>query len=270
MTCSSVAINDTLRRGLRLALLLVVPLAVAGESAAGDAATAAATAVTAPHTGYVAHYELLRDGKKEGIATVRLNALGDGRWELHNQTKGTSGMAAFIGFRIDEHSLVRWHDGKVQTEGYRYTQKMAFRKRTRSVEVDQTAGQIISRDSRDDNKSQAFPLREGVLDRQSVSLALAADLANGAVGTREYAVVGRDAISTWQFRIEAQAAVDTPAGHFDALVASRTRDDDGRVTRTWFARVPINTLSGMLPVRIEQSEPGEDTLVMQLSDYSAQ
>lgn len=267
MTCSSVAINDTMRRWLRLALLLVVPLAVAGETAAGDAAS---TAATAANTGYVAHYELLRDGKKEGIARRSLAPLHDGCWQLQSEIKGTRGMAAFIGFRIEEDSRVRWHHGQLQTEGYRYAQKMAFRKRTRAVVVDHAAGRIIGRDSRDDNKDQTFELRAGVLDRQSVSLALADDLADGATGTLEYAVVGRHEINTWQFVVGEAEPIDTPAGRFDAVVATRIRDDDdGRITRTWFARVPIGTLSAMLPVRIEQSEPGEDDIVMQLSAVTA-
>jgi len=267
MTCSSVEIKHAMRAWLRLALLLLAPMAVAGEVAPTNAAAPPSAEVAAIRTGYVAEYELLRDGKKEGAATVSLRALDDGRWELRNLTTGTSGMAALLGLRIEEHSLVSWRHGRPQTEGYRYAQKMAFRKRTRSVVVDRDAGQIIGRDSRDD-KNRIFALRDGILDRQSVNLALAADLGNGAAGALEYAVVGRHAISTWQFQIEQHAAIDTPAGCFDATVASRTRDDDGRVTRTWFARLPTPDARAMLPVRVEQTEPGKDTLVMQLRSYS--
>src|SRR3546814_2046762 len=100
-------------------------------------------------------------------------------------------MARFLGFRIDERSQVGWHDGRAATEGYTYLQKLAFKKRERSVIVDRAGGRIISRDSRDDNVDQVLPLADGVLDRHSVSLALADDLADGASGMLYYPVVGR-------------------------------------------------------------------------------
>ncbi len=261
------------RRWLIAALLSIAPVAMAGEAghddAEGDNAPTQEAAAPIARTAYVAEYDLLRDGKKEGIATVGLSLLDDGRWELHNQVKGTHGVAAFIGFRIDERSFVRWHDGRPQTEGYSYLQKMAFRKRTRAVVVDRAAGQIISRDSRDDNKDQVLAFGEGVLDRQSVSLALADDLARGASGVLDYAVVGRTAIGRWRFQVGEHESVDTAAGRFEAVVAMRIRDDDERVTRTWFARLPTPGASGMFPVRIEQTEPGEDDIVMQLRAFTA-
>lgn len=291
MTCSDVEPAGFMQRWLWLALLLA-PTAIAAQAAedeiktgatppvaavaadvrpdvaAADIAPVAATAMA--HTGYVAEYELLRDGKKEGIATRRLAPLDDGRWELHTEIKGTSGMARFLGFRIDERSQVSWHDGRAATEGYTYLQKLAFKKRERSVIVDHAGGRIISRDSRDDNVDQLLPLADGVLDRQSASLALADDLAKGASGMLYYPVVGRHAIDTWQFEVGAPEPIDTPAGHFDAVTATRIRDDDdGRVTRTWFARLPTPSAHGMVPVRIEQTEPGEDDIVMQLRSYSA-
>lgn len=288
MTCSDVEHLPVMRRWLLIAVLLIAPTAIAAQSGADaintdapplaaatnadaspDAVAADATAGAVARTGYIAEYELLRDGKKEGIATRRLAPLGDGRWELHTEIRGTSGMARFLGFRIDERSQVSWHDGHAATEGYTYLQKLAFKKRERSVIVDRAGGRIISRDSRDDNVDQVLPLADGVLDRHSASLALADDLADGASGMLFYPVVGRHAINTWQFEVGAPEPIDTPAGHFDAVTATRTRDDDdGRVTRTWFARLPTSGAHGMVPVRIEQTEPGEDDIVMQLRSYS--
>ncbi|PKM03781.1 MAG: hypothetical protein CVV15_12015, partial [Gammaproteobacteria bacterium HGW-Gammaproteobacteria-5] len=92
---------------------------------ANPATTPATNAALTP-TGYIAEYELLRDGKKEGRATRRLAPLGDGRWELHTEIKGTSGMARFLGLRVDERSQVSWRDGRAETEGYTYLQKLAF------------------------------------------------------------------------------------------------------------------------------------------------
>lgn len=250
--------------------LIAALLSIAPAVVAGDAGHEAADGASEPiaRTAYVAEYDLLRNGKTEGIATVSLSLLDDGRWELLNRVKGTQGMAAFIGFRIDERSFVRWRDGRPQTEGYSYQQKTAFRKRTRAVVVDHAADQIISHDSRDDNKAQVLALDDGVLDRQSVSLALADDLARGASGVLDYAVVGRDAIGTWRFQVGERESVDTAAGRFEAVVATRIRDDDERVTRTWFARIPTPDANGMFPVRIEQTERGEDDIVMQLRAFT--
>ena len=127
--------------------------------------------------GYVAGYDLLRNGKVEGRAEVTLAAQDDGRWEMRNATRGTRGLPALVGFRIDERSLLRWRNGVPTTLGYEYRQRTAFKKRERALKVDPDNGRIVSRDGK---REYVLEYRDDVLDRQSVSLALAHDIAHGA------------------------------------------------------------------------------------------
>src|SRR3546814_11609281 len=86
--------------------------AVADVAESGQDETVASAAPTAgkpvTHTGYVAEYELLRDGKKEGLATRRLAPLGDGRWELRTEIKGTRSEERRVGKECVSTCRSRW------------------------------------------------------------------------------------------------------------------------------------------------------------------
>lgn len=213
--------------------------------------------------GYVAGYDLLRNDKIEGQAEVTLSAQDDGRWEMRNATRGTRGLPALVGFRIDERSLLQWRDGVPTTLGYEYRQRTAFKKRERALKVDPDNGRIVSRDGK---REYVLEYRDDVLDRQSVSLALAHDIAHGASGLREYAVADREAIGMQRYRIGAHEHLVTAAGEFDAVRVERIRDSgNGRVTVTWFALTEHPFL-----VRLQQTEPDGGRIEMNLNAYRAQ
>src|SRR5262249_33776443 len=63
-------------------------------------------------------YQVLRDGKEVGHATLALRETGGDTWEYSNETKGTKGMASLLGLDVVEKSTFRWRDGKA--EGLHY------------------------------------------------------------------------------------------------------------------------------------------------------
>lgn len=210
--------------------------------------------------GYAARYDLLRNGKVEGIADVTVTPQADGRWEMRNATRGTKGLPALVGFRIDERSLIQWRDGTPSTLGYQYLQKTAFKTKERALTVDPAGGHIVSRDGK---KEYVLDYRADVLDRQSVSLALANDIAHGASGLREYSVADREAVGTQRYNIGARERIVTGAGEFDAVRVERIRENKrGRETRTWFA---VTEQPFML--RLRQTEPNGDRIEMRLTTY---
>jgi len=238
-----------MRNALLLAVLAVAP--------------ALADNAPAPAQGYVAEYELLRNGKVEGRASITLAALDDGRWELRNATRGTKGLPGLIGFRIDERSLVRWHGDVPATLGYRYLQKTAFKNSERSLQVDAAGGHIVSRDGK---KEYLLDYRENIMDRQGVSLALARDIAQGTSGLREYVVADRDAIDTQHYRIGEHEHLLTAAGEFDTVRVERIRaSTNPRKTSTWYA-----TIAQPFMVRLLQTEPDGDRIEMRLIAYRPQ
>lgn len=236
----------------RLAALLLALAAIA--PAAAEEAEAPALA------GFRAEYELIRDDKPAGEAVYRLHATEPGHWTLSNQTRGTHGMAAFVGFRLDESASLVWVDGHFASDGYQYLQKAAFSKRTRSLEIDR-AGQTAT--SIDGKKRYAIEYRPDLLDRQSVGIVLAHDLASGHRDVLIYPVAGRRALSRRVFEVVGEETLQTPAGEFATLKVARIREDEEkRETITWFARE-----GHLFPIQVEQSEEDGEHIVLRLRAY---
>ena len=219
--------------------------------------TGVATAKAEPPKPYSAEYEVLRNGSPMGRGTVTLRGDERGEWELHSVTRGTEGLAGLAGATIVEQSSLRWVDDRPESRDYRYRQNLAWRTRERSVEFDSAAKRIVSRDRRGEH---VFTFAPGALDRQSVMLALARDLAAGKRDTLTYTVADRDEFGPERYRVGAEETVQTPAGALRALRVERVRDDTrGRSTINWFG-----IEQGFLPVRVLQTEPDGDSFEMRL------
>ena len=230
-----------MRRALALALCLL-------------AALPALAAAPAPYT---ARYEVLRNGERLGEATIRLAALPNGRYDFSTRTRGSGGLAAVLGVSVDEHSVLRWQGGHPETVAYDFSQKIGWKDKARSLQVDAAAGRITSTD-----KGQATQLAytPGVLDRHAVSVALMQDLAAGATGDLVYTVAERRKVSQQRFRQAGHERVDTPMGHQDTVRVERVRDSgDGRTTQFWLAAG-----HGYVPVRMLQKEPDGESIEMRI------
>ena len=190
-----------------------------------------------------------------GHGTVSLRRGENGDWELRSVTRGTEGLAGLTGAKIVERSMLHWVDNQPETLSYRYRQDLAWRSRERSVDFDPAAGRIVSRD----RGERVFAFAPGVLDRQSVMLAVGCDLAAGKRDALTYTVVDRDEFGPQRYRVGAEESVQTPAGTLRALRVERLRDGRVGTTVTWFG-----IEQGFLPVRVLQTEPDGDTFEMRL------
>lgn len=229
--------------------------ATASPAEKKDASVSALTA--APIAPYSAVYDVLRNGKPLGRGEVSLQRVDAATWELLSTTRGTEGFAGIAGVEIVEHSSLVWVDGRPESIGYRYRQKAAWRNRERRVDFDRAAGNILSH-VRDE--THRFDWQRGVLDRQSVSLALSQDVAAGARGELEYTVVDRDSLKLQKWQVGREETVDTPAGPLRALRADRLRDDaHGRATSSW-----LGVEQGFLPVRVLHRDEDGDSIELRL------
>ena len=205
---------------------------------------------------YTATYQVSRNGAVAGRATVTLQQSGD-HWSIDSITIGTNGLAALAAADIREHSDFRDDGGQLETMGYRYTQKTILKSSERSISVDSAAGRIVSRDKHGEH---AFALQPGVLDHQSLTIAMAEDLAAGKSGTLSYSVVDKDQLSTQRYRIGKQETTRVPAGALRTINVVRMRDSaNGRVTASW-----LGMDNGFVPVRVVQTEPNGEVYEMQL------
>jgi hypothetical protein len=227
-------------------LLVALPLAFA--------ASAPLFAETAPLAPFQAEYQVLRNGKELGHATLALRPAGDGTWEFSERTAGTKGMASLLGVDIVETSTFRWRDGLPQGLQYSYSQQAAIKSKQRSTDFDWRAHEAHTRDGQRD---WTAPLDRTAMDRNLVTLALMASLKNGA-GELSFAVVDKDRVAEQRYVAGARESLSLPAGNVDAVRVERRRDDSRRTTTSWFA-----PQRDWLPVQIEQQEKG-DTITMRL------
>jgi len=232
-----------------LLLALLAPVALLADTHAADAP---------PLQPFVAEYATLRNGSEAGRTLLSLDDNGDGSWTLVSDTRGTAGLARLAGIRVVETTRLRWTGGRPEAVEYTYRQE-GLRKRSRHGEFDWAAGQVRMVEN---GNEFTYPTVPGLIDRQTVTVAIAADLIRGA-DAFDYKVAVKDRIEDMRYRRGTVRSVDVPAGHFDDAVPMTREARPGakrkRVSRSWFA-----PSTGWLPVKIEQSEDKGDTVTLEL------
>lgn len=205
-----------------------------------------------------AEYATLRNGDEVGRTMLDFGDNGDGTWTLRSETRGTSGLARIAGIHIVETSRFRWKDGRPEALVYDYRQEGAFKQRTRHADFDWSANEVRVEEG---GKTFRYPIAAGIIDRQAVTLGLAADLVRGA-DAFEYKVAVKDRIEPMRYLRGALETLKVPAGEYKAQLMQRDGEpgtDRKRVARSWFAES-----LGWLPVQIEQTEKKGDTVTLKL------
>ena len=215
----------------------------------------ASAAETAPLPAFHAEYDVLRNGKTTGKATLDLHHAQGDNWEFINQTKGTSGMAALAGLDVREVSTFHWRNGLPESLQYQYTQKSAIKTRQRGIVFDWSKNSAASHDG---SQQWTVALKPGSVDRNLAVLAVAADLKRSSK-TLSYPVLDSDAVADKVYAIKTTETLDLPAGKLSAARVDRERNDNPNKHNTsWHAAE-----RGFLPVQIEQQDKG-DTITMKL------
>jgi len=220
------------------------------------AGVAAQATESAPVKPFQADYEVLRNGKELGRATLALRPLGDGTWEFSNRTKGTKGMASLLGVDVVEKSTFRWRDGQPEGLHYEYSQEAAIKSRQRRTDFDWQSGNAQSSDGKNTYTAKLEP---GAMDRNLVTVALMASLKENAQELR-FRVVDKDRVAQQSYRAGGRETLSLPGGALDAVRVERQREDNSRSTISWFA-----PQRSWLPVQIEQVEKNGETITLRLS-----
>lgn len=205
-----------------------------------------------------AEYATLRNGSEVGRTTLDLSDNGDGSWTLRSETNGTTGLALLAGIHVIETSRFRWHGSQPEALTYDYRQEGALKQRTRHADFDWKQGEVQVHEGGEDFR---YATAAGLIDRQSVTLALAAGLMRGTT-TFQYKVAVKDRIEDMRYEREGIETITVPAGRFEAVLMRRegaAGADRKRVARSWFAES-----LGWIPVQIEQTSKNGDTITLQL------
>jgi hypothetical protein len=214
-----------------------------------------AAAAEAPVAPFHGDYDVLRNGKVQGKATLDLRSAGN-QWQFDSNTHGTSGMAAMLGVDIQEKSTFTWNANKPECLSYSYAQK-ALKSKTTSITCDWNAK---SANVDDNGKPGNVALSGPVMDRHLVALALMADLKSGS-SSLSYPVIDRAQVSDQQYVQAGHEAIPVGSSTIDAVKITRDRGTDSkRSTTYWFA-----PQKNWMPVQIEQVEKNGETITMRLA-----
>ena len=190
--------------------------------------------------------ELERGITISGEATRSLSPTDDGSWVYRFDVD------SFIA-DIRESSRLRFQDGKVISERYRYSLEGFFlSNRYKKLDFNWDEEVIVDREN-----DRRFDISEhpGVQDQLGAQLQLWLDLRAGKE-TMEYVIPDEGDFKDYQFEVLRKETLDTREfGNVETVVVERIREEDSpRTTLMWFAPEWDHLL-----VRLEQTnEDGED------------
>lgn len=104
-------------------------------------------------TGYVAQYQILRDGKPTAQQTTEFQVLGDQQFRLIDRTKGTHGLASMTGFERNESTQFKLHGSTLMATEHHMKQEVAFSKRQFQFEAPEGTSHISGK-----HKKESFQI----------------------------------------------------------------------------------------------------------------
>ncbi len=212
---------------------------------------------------FEASYEVRRNGKEIGKATLKLQQTEDGRLRYHLNTEGTKGLARWLAVRLDETSEAEWHEGRLRPVSYHYLQRMRMRKRERSATFNWEDNQALGTYKGDE---WATDIHTGVVDSRLLELILAQDVfAQTTPKSLTYDVLRKGRLRPYQFRVRMAETLAGPDGEpHRAQVVERVDDRRDRQVRLW-----LSEDVGHAPLRARY-EDDDESLELNLVDYRSE
>lgn len=190
--------------------------------------TAPVSGMAAPPPPFEAVYELYRNGKLAGEAHIRFTVDGE-QWTLASSSKGTKGMARFLGLEESSTSNGGWGDAGPVPLHFERQIEVSFKTIITSAQFDWQALQVLSRF---DGQELQVPIEPGVVDAVSEGLAIRAGLASG---DRHWLlkVLDEDEIETHEYAALQASELQTALGCQPAVAVARQRGEHStRYTRS--------------------------------------
>ena len=214
---------------------------------------AAPTVAAAVPQSFIATYRVLQYGQPIGNATLTLRPAGGGLFEYTDKIVGTAGLAAALGASTSEDSRFIWVGHTPQAVSYTYAFVSALKPRNRTLAVHGTTVQV-----NDNGKHHSYPMQPGMVERNTLPLALGVALRDGAKSAT-FRVGGNQAVEMQTFKVAASEKISVPAGSFSAVRVDRT--DQDRAFNAWYAPAKY-------PVPIKLAQKGGGNFMLELVRYS--
>lgn len=200
-----------------------------------------------------AEYLLTRDGLPFATMVMELEIPSEGHYRYRSRTRPQRALALAgravaiaLGANVSEESEGRVADGRLRPDRYLYRRRNDDA-RELIIAFDWEKGQART-DS--ENRPWSMEIPAGTLDKLVVLLALSQDV---AAGTRDisYPVADGGKLKTYHYHVQGRQEIGTPAGTWETIELTRTKQDGPLDYRLWLAP----DLS-YLPVRVERADSG--------------
>lgn len=202
---------------------------------------------------FEAHYQLSVLGLPFAQARRKLQKMTDTEYLFYTHAQ-TIGVLSWV--RDDEITeSTRWRvtDNRLQPLHYKFLHQGKRQKR-REVRFD---WQTMTAHSRKNEQSWELALETDTLDMLLSQLALTWELLqNPQPSDRSYVIAHNDEVKTYQIQFDGEEQLETELGRLQAFkFTRRDPDNEQRSSVLWVA-----PKLRYLPVRIEHTEPGDDTV----------
>jgi len=249
-------------------LLLLAPLARAQDPVVPDATTLPdATAIVplaAPAQGplqpFVADYQVYREGKPVGDATLQVAKLDANRWRVDLGLRGTRGLVRLVGLNIEQSTLFDVTDGRYRPLTQSTVRHAMFSGRKITGTYDwNTHSAIWEGDVKKDRRA-AVPLQDGDMSALLINLAVIRDAEPGK--HLQYRFVDDGRIRNHEYAVSPELEkVTVDDLDYNAMRVTRVRSGTEE-TILWVSYgVPT-------PIRMVQRKNGEDVTDLRLVQYT--
>ncbi len=202
-------------------------------------------------------YQLIRNGSALGNSRSQFKALPNGVWQYSSQATGTKGLAGLAGAGVKETSTLIAPRGQLELFRSRIDTTVALKTDIRSIELDSSAKQYIYSHKK---TTQRIAYQPGVLDQNSLTIALMSDLRAGKSRSFSYPTLSKGKLEILRFKISGEVVLDTALGKLNTVRVDRIRDSaDGRTTRIWFAKD-----RGYAPVLVQETEAKGESMELRI------
>lgn len=209
---------------------------------------------------FTARYEVLRDGKSQGEALMRLERIEGARWRFSSDVRGTSGMARLSGFEMRESTeFEALPNGRLKPLSAQSEGGISLRRRSIGTEFDWSTNEVRwNGDAKPEHRGPA-PLGADTVNPQLLNLALAQRLRAGAAGVIRLDMVNRGDSDPVEYRVRGTESVRVPMGEREAVALHHRRSDKDREITLW-----IDPSLPPAPLRVLQREDGADAYELRL------
>lgn len=245
---------------LILALSFVWTTTAAQDSAPADAHAAAMPAdPSATLEPFIAQYQVFREGKPLGDATMQVVRQDEHRWRVDLRVHGTRGLAGLAGIRAEQSTVFDVADGHYRPLAQSVVRRSLFTRRQTVGVYDWASRQARWTGDVKDTRRAPVPLQAGDLSGLLINLAVIRDAQPGR--SLHYRFVDDGRARDHRYTVSA-ALEDITAGDlsYSAMRVDRARAGSEETILWVVSGVPT-------PIRVLQREDGDDTLDLRLVEY---